>query len=375
MLKRLNLLIVLAAAAGVGAMVVVMSRGVVKEGIRIQGKEITIYSGDYTLARLAEEVGDPEILSYDPEKRQAVARASLVVHGALRIGDASDKKLGETLLLDTVVCGDLRLEVAEGGTLKLDHATVKTVTQELTAEAACSKGYAVVVDGTLEAADSQLLYMSGSQSSLARGNAEVGFKRVKIVLSDGNSFRAANADGTGLTIEDSTFRSSGHYGAIVDGSGGEPIVFRRCRLRGTMYDLYLTGDQPQVDLIDCTFGRSKIFFQRKGGRVAVRWTLTVKVVEDGSAQPMPGVRVVATSIGKAGADTQEDTTDANGTCTLTLTDYVATPGMPARQDDALVTPHRIEVRSPDGELLAAPLTHEARRPRTLQITASSRPSR
>ncbi len=350
MLKKLNLLIVLASVVGLVVFLVAMGRGEEHGGIRVRGKTIEI-NGDYTLASLAEEVNDPTIFSYDKDKRLAVAKASLLINGSLTIGHPTDEELGETLQLDTVVCGDLRVQVARGGTLTVRHSTISTFEEIMTLET-CSKGYALIVDGTLDVADSDWLFMSGTRSETARRYATVRLRDVRFLDSDGTAFRCVAADGARLEIEDSKFWCEGQYGFIVKDSGGAPIQLRGSRLHGTAADLQLMGRNPKADLVDCLFSKSKVKFYQRGGRVTIRWTVTAKVVEKGSGKPMAGVEVLASSTGAEAAETVRGRTGDDGTCALVLTEYVATAGLPTRHDGSNnVTPHRIVAQSADGKVL------------------------
>jgi hypothetical protein len=348
----LNRLIAVAVVGGIVALIVVMNRSQVREGVSIKGKVITIHGRDYTLAKLAEDVGDVAIFSYDPKKREATANASLVIQGGLQIGDPNDEKLGETLLLNTIVCGDLRVQVARGGELKVHNSVVQTVSQVITAEK-CSRGYYFVTDGTLSAADSRFLYMSGARGETASRRARVSLERVAFALSDDCAFHTLDVDGKRVEIQDSQFMCEGAYGFWVEGSGGGPVRLRRCRLFGTEADLYLAGSRPEAELIDCQFSKSKVRFYRSSGRATVRWTVIAKVVERGSGKPVPGVEVVATSAGQEPSETVRAHTGDDGACSLLLTEYVATARQPGRVDDANnVTPHHIAALSATGEVLA-----------------------
>jgi len=362
MMRILNRVLVAAAAVAVVVLLVIMTRPQTREGVEIRGKEILVYGKGYTLERLhqvAQELGVPEVFTYDPRTREATANASIVVHGSLQIGDPADPKLGETLLLNTVVCGDLRFEVARGGELRIHNSTLMTVSQVITEEK-CSRGYYFVTGGLLEAADSRILYMSGALGETASSRAQVDLERVAFALSDDCSFHARGVDGRRLDIRDSRFLCEGSYGFWVEDNGGGPVRLVRCRLFGTEADLYLSGRNPEAELIDCQFTPSKVRFQRSGGHARIRWTVTAKVLETGSGKPVPGVEVVATSTGKGPAETLSGRTAADGTCPLVLTAYVATADSPTgeRVGDA-VTPHRIVVRAADGRTLAEVASYEA----------------
>jgi len=353
-MKKLNLLVTLAALAGVVGIFVAMRQARAREGVVIQEKAIHVYGRGYTLARLAEVVeklGRPEALRYDPSKRQAVANAHLIIHGSLQIGDPADPKLGETLLLYTVVCGDLRVEVARGGELRLFNSVLETVSQVITEEK-CSRGYYFFADGTLVAADSRILYMSGARGRTVTGNSRVDLQRVAFALSDDVSFHAYYADGAALKIRDSQFLCEGRYGVWVEGSGGAPLRLERCRLSGSEADIYLSGSRPAAELIDCQFSRRKVRFRQHSGRVAIKWTVAVRVVEHGTGKPVPGVQVVATSSGAP--ERVVGRTGPDGICPLVLTEYVATPSHPGGGDVAnTYTPHRIAAVSASGKVLAA----------------------
>ena len=382
MLKKFNVLVVLAALAGVVGIVLVMNRGSSRKGgPTIKGKEFSIYGHDYTLARLAQvaaELKHPEAFTYDPKARQATAFASLIIYGSLQIGDPSDPKLGETLLLNTVVCGDLRVEVARGGELRIFNSTLQTVSQVLTEEK-CSRGYYFVTDGTLKVADSRILYMSGARGPTAMANAQTDIERTTFALSDDCSFHTYLVDGRRMAIRDSKFQCEGAYGVWVEGTGGAPLRLERCTLSGSESDLYLSGDRPAVDLVDCRFGRAKVRFNQSSGRVAICWSLDVKAVERGSGMPVPGIEIVATATGRGGAETVRGRTDAGGACRLVLTEYNALPDSPTGiSAGGAVTPHRIVVLSRDGKVAAEVKSHEVRGSGgtlTLEIPADALASR
>jgi len=363
MAKKLTLLVAVLAAAGVAGIVAVMSRSQAREGVVFQGKAITIYGRDYTLARLAqlaEELGHPDVLRYNPKKREATANASLIIHGSLQIGDPADPALGETLLLNTIVCGDLQVQVARGGELRIHNSVLQTVSQVITEEK-CSRGYYFFADGKLVAADSRILYMSGARGKTVTANSEADVARVAFALSDDVSFHAYRADGDRLALRDSQFLAEGRYGVWVEGSGGAPLRLARCRLSGTEADLYLSGSRPAVELLDCQFSRNKVRFQQNSGRVTVRWTVAVRVVERGTGRPVAGIEVVATSEGKGPAEAVRGRTGPDGSCPLVLTEYVATPASPAGGDAGNeTTPHRIAALAPSGKVLAEAAGYQAR---------------
>ncbi|MBM4034583.1 MAG: hypothetical protein FJ291_22805 [Planctomycetes bacterium] len=379
-IKHLNLILALVALGCVVGLVVMMSGAEKREGVSFQGKAIEVHGRDYTLARLAQlaaDIGQPELFSYDPKKRQATANASIIVHGSLQIGDPADPKLGETLLLNTVVCGDLQVQVARGGQLRIHNSVLQTVGQVIT-EDKCSRGYYFFADGELVAADSRILYMSGARGKTVTAHSRADLQRVAFALSDDVSLHAYQADGARLAVRDCQFLCEGRYGVWVEGAGGAPLRLERCRLSGSEADLYLSGDRPAAELVDCQFSRTKVRFRDASGTAAVRWTVTAKVVDRATGKPLPGIEVAATSEGQAPVERVSGTTAADGTCPLILTEYTATPSYPAGGDPANATaPHRIVALSA-GKVLAEAKGYEARGPRgslTLQISAADTPSR
>ena len=357
MIKKLNLIVVGCAALALVGLLAAMSRRVKKEGWELEGKVLTIYDPDYTLERLAAEVADPEILSYDSKKREATANVSLVIQGGLRIGDPEDPELGETLLLNTVVCGDLRVEVARGGTLEVYNSTLQTVSQIITQDK-CSRGYYFVADGRLVIRDSRVLYMSGARGETARRHAALDLRGAAFALSDDCAFHTRGTDGRRLEIRDSRFLCEGAYGFWVEGPSPSPVRLVRCQLYGSEADLYLSGQDPAAELLDCQFSKEKVRFQRASGSAAIKWSVLVKVLRRGSGDPVAGARVVATSTGPGPSETVEGRTDHSGSCTLVLTEYVATPRSPAG-GPTNVTPHRIAAYAPDGSLVGEVSMYEA----------------
>lgn len=380
MIRQLNFLVALAAVAGVAGILAVMSRPQAREGVVFKDKAIEVYGSGYTLSRLAalaSEAGHPELFAYDPRKREATANASIIIRGSLAIGDPADPSLGETLLLNTIVCGDLQVQVARGGELRIHNSVLQTVSQVITADT-CSRGYYFFADGTLEAADSRILYMSGARGKTVTPHSRADLQRVAFALADDVAFHAYHADGARLAVRDSQFLCEGRYGVWVEGSGGEPLRLERCRLSGSEADLYLSGNRPAAELIDCQFNRAKIRFHQNSGTVAVRWTATVKAVERGTGRPVPGLDIVAASEAPP-AETVRGRTGPDGACTLILTEYIATPNSPDGSGaDNSYTPHRITALSPEGKPLAELRGHQARGPAallTLETEPASLPAR
>jgi len=360
MLKKLNLIILLASIVGGVALVAIMQPGAEHGDVVVSGRQIRIYGQDYTLERLAQAIADPDILAYDAERHEAVALASIVVHGGLRIGDRQNPDLHETLILDTVKCGDLKLEVAPGGSLEVYHATVTTKSQQLTADN-CSLGYGFLVDGRFVAVDSAFLFMSGTESKVARRTASIDFDGVSFQECDGSAFQTEDADGARLVIRNSKFWCAGRIGALVVGKGEAPVTLTNCSLRGEEADLAIRGAGAVARLVDCTFKARKLAFYHRGARVEVQWSVNVRVVEKGAKKPVAGIEVIATGAGAA-PEAVEATTDEQGACTLVLTEFAATAEFPSRQAGVNTrTPHRI-VAKRGGAVLATVPAYEAAAP-------------
>ena len=115
---------------------------------------------------------------------------------------------------------------------------------------------------------------------------------------------------------------------------------------------------PAAELLDCQFSKEKVRFQRASGSAVIKWSVLVKVVRRGSGDPVAGARVVATSTGPGPSETVEGRTGDSGSCTLVLTEYVATPRSPAG-GPTNVTPHRIAAYAPDGSILGEVPKYEA----------------
>jgi hypothetical protein len=314
---------------------------------RNTGEFILIEGPDNTLASIAEKIRDPEIFFYDPDKRTANSTTSLVIEGRLRLGDPDDPTVQEILELDTQVCGDLQLDVREGGELAVYNSSISTRSRIITT-GACTRGYMLKVAGKLTMDHGTLQYPSGSLPSAGiLETGQVVLRDANFTECDGTALRFNNADGGNISIDRCTFASSGEWGLHASGRSEEPIVVRDCVLDAKYGVVNMYGDVA-IRMVDCQFDKAKIKFTRPTGRVQVTWTLDVKVDPGPNAGSVAGLRVVASSAEGVGiAETVEAVTDQAGHARLVLTEWVATPesaGASEGENDS--TPHTFKVYAP-----------------------------
>ena len=319
----------------------------------LPARELHITGPGNTLAAVARQVNDPKVFSYDPATGIAVAHATLIIDGELQIGRPDAAETKEVLELATEVCGDLRVEVRSTGALRIHRGAMRTVSQVLSI-AACSRGFALFVDGELDMDHGTISYLSGSTSQCLRGKARATIRDSSFSHCDGNALSCINVDGGQVTVERSEILSSGNWGLVVQGSGGAPLVVRDSVLDAQLGAVFLTGEAPAARLVDCVFDPAKILFNGPDGRLEVAWTRRFQVIGAGDRQPKPGVRVqaqIATANPPAAA--VETRTGADGMAELTLTEWVARPG--ATEDKAAKSAssaYRISVLGDDGKELA-----------------------
>ncbi len=278
-----------------------------------------------TLASLAARFGRPGVLSYDAKTRTAISSVGLIIEGELILGREDDPSSGETLELDTEFCGDLRLEVRRGGVLRLFHSSIRTVSQILSS-GACSRGYAMFVDGELVMKDSRISYISGSTSECLRGPATATILRSVFSYCDGSALSCVEVDGARIRIEGCDFRGSGNWAVVVRGRGGESLEIRDSLLDARVGGLFVSGRSASVRLVDCVFDPAKVIFGQDSGEVAIAWTRRVRVVNSGQS-PIAGAMVRAQADnGATGAAPIEALTDAGGLAELVLIERIARPG-------------------------------------------------
>jgi len=320
------------------------------------GSRVVITGPHNTLQSLARQIGNPELFSYDPASRTAVSRVSLIVRGRLQLGDPEDPAVSETLELDTHSCGDLGLFVESGGELAVYHSTITTVSRVIVA-GACTRGYNMIVEGTLRCEDAHIRYISVSTSQVLRGPARAILRRTQFSQADGAAMTIVDVDGSRVTIEDCDFLAVGHWGVSIKGGGGQPVVFRRCRLGGEVAAIMNAGGGAVARLIDCDFNKDRIEFSWMDGQVQVAWTVTVQVTP-----PRSGLVVTAQSLpGTGQKERVRGITDDSGVARLVLTEWVATPRNPRREQGVnAFTPHRITVMGPGGRVLASVAAVDAR---------------
>jgi hypothetical protein len=315
------------------------------------GTLIVVSGNGNTLADLAARLNDPSRLRYDPQDRKAVATVSLLIKGELQLGRADDPDSGEILELDTQTCGDTRIEVEPAGSLKLYHSTIRTVSQVIT-NAACTMGYGLSVDGELIMEHSQISYMSGSVSECLRHQARASLKQSVFSYCDGSALTCVGVQGDRISIDGCTFRGSGNWGVVVRGTPGAPLELRNSLLDAQLGSLFIAGEDTRVRLVDCTFDRSKIRFNRDRGQVEVAWTGRFQVVDQNTRAPLTGVRVQAYPSGAPDSAPVETRTDAEGLAELVLTEYIARPRSAMTHSQTGPGVYRLVVRTEDARTLA-----------------------
>jgi hypothetical protein len=322
--------------------------------VLLPARELHITGTDNTLAAVARQVSDPKLFSYDPTTRIAVTHATLIIDGELQIGRRDATGPNEVLELATEVCGDLRIEVRSGGALRIHHGAIRTVSQILST-AACSRGFALFVDGELDMDHGTISYLSGSTSQCLRGKVRATIRDSAFSYCDGSALSCVNVDGGRVTIERSEILSSGNWGLVVQGSGGSPLEVRDSVLDAHLGAVFMTGQSPAACLVDCVFDPAKIMFNGPDGQVEVAWKRGFRVIGAKTQQPVPGVRVRAqAAAGTSPGAPLEARTGADGTAELALTEQVVRPG--ATGDNVARSAsiaYRITVIGDDSKELAA----------------------
>jgi hypothetical protein len=342
--------VILATLAAVLALVAwFQSEGITGSGdLSLPSREFHVVGAGNTLASLARLIGDPARFSYDPGTRTAVSRVTLIIEGELQLGVPGDPASGEYLEMATEVCGDLRIEVRPGGVLQLDYSTIRTVSQVLS-NTACSRGYAMFVDGSLLMDHARISYLSGSTSQCLRKSARATIRNSAFAYCDGSALSCLNVDGSRITIEKSELTCGGNWALIVQGSGGSPLVVRDTVFEAQLGDVLLTGESAEVQLIDCVFDPAKIVFNRETGRLTVQWTRRFKVVDAAGGQPVSDALVLAKPIGDdSHAAIVEARTSGAGIASLVLTDRLILPG-PRGQNAGPPVLYEVRAAGPAGK--------------------------
>jgi len=347
--KYLNIALAVVAAVIVAAVVWPRGQGAVKQGAVYDGASITVYGEGNTLDTIAAQVSKPEVFSYDAAKRKAMCDANLIVKGTLQISEPGAAK--STVEFSTRVCGDKKLMVTAEGELRAYNTEFSTVDRTRTA-GFCPRGYAVYCDGRLVAHDCSFLFVTGSLSEFLRDKATADVQRCYFEGGDRCSFTTYGLDGRDANIADCRIIGAGSYGLSVIGRSENPVVLRRCEIAGPVAAVLNEGDTDLV-LVDCLFARDKLVFSQFSGTVRVKHTIRFQVV-DAVGKPVEGVRVTAASAkGAPVSEADGAKTGPDGTCSLELTEYVASKRAPVRRDDTnAATPHDLVVYSASGDVIA-----------------------
>lgn len=335
----------------------------------LPARELHISGPGNTLANVARQVNDPKLFSYNPATGIAVARATLIIDGELMIGRRDAAECKEVLELATEVCGDLRVEVRSAGALRIHQGAIRTVSQVLST-AACSRGFALFVDGELDMDHGTISYLSGSTSQCLRGRARATIRDSAFSYCDGSALSCINVDGGRVTIERSELLSSGNWGLVVQGSDRGLLVVRDSVLDAQLGAVFLTGESPAARLVDCVFDPTKVLFNGPDGRLEVAWSRKFRAVGAKDRQPKPGVRIHAQGATEPSHPvTLEARTGADGVAGLTLTEQIIRPG--AIEDSVArtaSTAYRITVIGDDGKILATVADYVPRGKNTDPVT-------
>jgi hypothetical protein len=311
----------------------------------LSGERIVISGDDNTLRSVAQDIGDPEIFTFDPEQNAALAHRNLLVQGTLLVGSeaAADESLpySEVLEMNISRCGAVRIEVAASrgqvGELHLRRAKLTTI-HETGDE--CSDPNQLVLRGKLLAHDSEI---SGNIECVIEPEATVELIRSTVSYTQDSAVTCDLREGQQIHIRNGAFIDNANYGLRL-GRCPRPVEIRDSIFRGLAADVFNASDGELV-LTDCDFRRVK--FASLSGKVARKWSVIVQV-------PKPGGHVVARSAkGSPQQETVRGVCDENGVCELVLTEYVAFPPRAQQFVEGVnnVTPHVISVYDHDGETL------------------------
>ena len=335
-----------------------------RRGVVLERDTIHIRGEGITLQDVAEAVNDRKVFVYDVAARTATARASLVIRGSLLIGREGDPAFQETLEVDSILCGQRRIVVEESGEIRMYNSTLSTRNRTVTDEM-CTQGYTLNCRGRAVIENSRVTYMSGSYSRTFWPTSEARLLNSSFTRTDGNAASFYEPNGARLHIDNCTFATEGSWGIVARGRGATPLRIVSSSFSGTSGDVLNAGNGAEIHLVDCKFRKDKIHFSQLSGSVAVKWRLTVQVIDERSGRPATGVTVRATSSATSAIkERAEGRTDANGTCVLEITEYVARPSAKASpRGRGGATPHDVTaIDSTTGAVLAQENGCEIREP-------------
>jgi len=335
---------------------------------RLQGDWIVIGGKGNTLESVARDLGEPEILSFDPETGWAASARSMRVTGDLTIGGPATSgttfRFANTLEFDVAKCGQAQIVLAldgdsEGPRLVIENSRIGAVRTEAGNDACRLEGNIVgVAAGHLALRGSAI---SGNFVVRATGgDIEIADSLVSTSSHMGISLAGASLSHTQIarlrSLDHKIYGMEiGSLGRLSDMSDGpdrsdSAVTLEQCTLRGGGADLHVRG-RTTVIALDCDLDSMR--FAGQGGAVRRQWTVAVRT-------PSPGCRVVAESEkGTALPERVEARADESGVARLALTEYVARAGgdvyLRAGRNDA--TPHRLTVYSADGNKIIGQLAN------------------
>jgi hypothetical protein len=325
-------------------------------GARLDGDWIVVTGKGNTLESVARDVGNPAILSFEPETGAATSARSWRIAGELTVGGAATSgslyRYVNSLEFDVGKCGQARIALvppSETGwqpILRVENSRIATVRTDEGNDACKSEG------NIIEVAAGMLILrranISGNFIVRMSGNGAVEAEDSLIATSNHIGMSIGGTGGTGiLPVKISRLRLLDHkiYGMEVGQAGSlskDPLLLNECTIRGGGADLHVRG-KTEIIARDCDF--DSIRFAGDGGSVKRQWTVAVRT-------PAAACRVVAESEKGVGVTEHiEATADTSGVARLVLTEYIARPGgldylRPGQNDS---TPHRLTVYAPDGK--------------------------
>jgi len=235
--------------------------------------------------------------------------------------------------------------VKETGKLDLYNSTLATKRRKLL-KTGCTQGYSLMVKGEIIVVNSTIAYMDRIEF---RDESKI--KLISSKFPHGCNRGFLNVNGKNVEIRNCEFNNIGDWGLAVRGKREEPLLIKDSLLKGKIAGLLNSGYDAEVVLLDCNF--NKIFFSQLTGKVTIKWTLKVKVL-DKDSNPAQGLIVTAISKDKCGLkENVSSITSKEGIAFLELTEFIATPLTKQRTDGKNnFTPHDIMVYSQDKRLLA-----------------------
>jgi hypothetical protein len=308
----------------------------------LQGDRIVVVGSDNTLATVARDIADTEIFLFDPEHNVATANRNLTIRGTFRVGTEAEEGDSTSpfhvLEMNVSRCGAVNIEVAAGeGELRLHRAKVVTVHET---DDECSDPNVLVVWGKLVAGESEI---SGNIECLVKPRSSIQILDSTFAYTQDSALSCDLQEGQQLEIRNSAFIDNAAYGIRI-GRCPDSFEISDSVFRGAVADVF-HGGGGEVALTDCDLKTVK--FGTLSGKVARKWSVVIEA-------PRPGLQIVARSAkGNPQRETVRGVSGEDGTCSLSLTEYVAFPPRAQQFKEGVnnATPHEILVYENDGKTL------------------------